>query len=69
MEAAARALIDERLRDILDASERAEARDWQRQQAEATLEKIRAGAPSEASEEQIEADFDRALARARARSA
>jgi hypothetical protein len=62
IEAVAFALIDERLREIDASEELTIARDWQREQALSTLEKIRAGDLAEVSEDEIEADFAAALA-------
>lgn len=68
IEAAARALIDERLQELDDARTLEEARDWQRERALATLEKISAGDLSEVSEDEIDEDFAEALKAARATS-
>lgn len=67
IEVAAGALIDERLRELDDARDLKEAQDWQRERALVTLDKIRAGDCTEASEEEIEADFAEALHAARTR--
>lgn len=69
MEAAACTLIDERLRDLEDASALDAARRWQSQQARSTLDRLRAGDDAEASEAEIEAEFDAALRGAGARPA
>lgn len=64
---AIRVLVSERIREIEEAEELTHAEQWQRAQAWATWEKVQSGDRREASEAEIEAVFDRALARSRRR--
>jgi len=65
---AIRVLVSERIREIEETEELTRAEQWQRAQAWATWEKIQAGDRREASDADIDAVFDRALARSRRRS-
>lgn len=60
-----RVLVSERIREIEEAQELTEVERWQRAQAWATWEKIQAGDRREVSDAEIEAVFERALARSR----
>jgi len=60
-------LVSERVREIEEAQELTQAEHWQRAQAWATWQKIQSGDRREVSEAQVEAVFDRALARSRRR--
>ncbi len=62
-----RVLVSERVREIEEAQELTQAEHWQRAQAWATWQKIQSGDRREVSEAQVEAVFDRALARSRRR--
>ncbi len=68
---AARVFLDEHLSELDDRAELSAVDEWQRAQAWATWEKIKAGDVREASEEDIRAVFDaarRRLARRRSRA-
>lgn len=68
---AARVFLDEHLTELEDRAELSAAEEWQRAQAWATWEKIKAGDVREASEADIKAVFDaarRRLARRRSRA-
>jgi hypothetical protein len=66
---AARIFIDEHLSELEDRAELSAVEEWQRAQAWATWDKIKAGDVDEASEEDIRAVFDDARRRqARRRS-
>ena len=68
---AARVFLEEHLTELEDRAELSAAEEWQRAQAWATWEKIKAGDVREASEADIKAVFDaarRRLARRRSRA-
>jgi hypothetical protein len=66
---AARVFLDEHLSELDDRTELSAAEEWQKAQAWATWEKIKAGDVREASEEEIRGVFDAARRRqARRRS-
>ncbi len=60
---AARIFLDEHLNELEDRAELSAVEEWQRAQAWATWEKIKAGDVREASEEDIRAVFDAARRR------
>ena len=66
---AVRALLHERVQELDDAEKLSRAEEWQRAQAWATWEKLKAGDVAEVSKEELDADFDEALRRFPARRA
>jgi len=69
MATAARVFLDEHVAELEDKAELSAAQEWQRAQAWATWEKIKAGDVREATEAELRAVFDRARRRLAKRSA